>query len=275
MASSEEVLIAAYQGKCSPGNVQDNLARMRTQMESASKAGACLIVFPELYTTGYTLEPNLTRSLSETKGGPTFKQLSVWTKELNIAVLYGYPEIETTNDTPVYYNSAAFIASDGSLLGNYRKQHLWVHHEKDVFSPGSENLIIDYKGIKMGILICYDVEFPEAVRCLTVEGVKLVLVPTALSGLDYNIVTRIIVPARALENNVYVAYINHVGEQNGEMFVGYSCINGPSGDPVAVAEEKEDCLLLATIDNRECAKLQEKHFYLRERRPELYSRLIT
>ena len=274
MTSSEEVLIAAYQGKCSPGNVQDNLARMRTQMEEASKAGACLIVFPELYTTGYMLEPNLMRNLSETKDGPTFKQLSLWTKELNIAVLYGYPEIETTNDTPVYYNSAAFIASDGSLLGNYRKQHLWIYHETDVFSSGSENLIIDYKGIKMGILICYDVEFPEAVRCLTLEGVKLVLVPTALSGFD-NRVARILVPARALENNVYVAYVNNVCEQNGKMFVGNSCIHGPSGDPVAMAGEKEDCLLLATIDSRECAKLHGEHLYLRERRAKLYNRLIT
>ena len=271
--SQKQQMIAAYQGGCSPGNVQENLKTMKQQMELASKAGACLIVFPELYTTGYFLEPSQMRQLSEPQDGPTFKQLSQWSKELAIGVLYGYPELETSPPSPVYYNSAMFIASDGFKLGNYRKQHLWVQHEPEVFTPGAGSLVVTYKGIKMGVLICFDVEFPEAVRCLALEGVQLVLVPTALSECVWDKIPRIIIPARALENNIFVAYINNALSQNGRPFLGYSCVHGPNGEPVVLAG-RDPCLMFANIDTSKCVKETNESFYLRERRPELYDRIV-
>ena len=268
-------MIAAFQGNPVLCNIQDNLRTMRKHMEVAAKAGASLIVFPELFTTGYYIEPDQMRKLSEPKNGSTFQQISQWSKELGIAVLYGYPEQGNINGSTVYYNSAMFVGSDGSALGNYRKQHLWVKNE-EVFTPGDQQLIVTYEGMKIGVLICYDVEFPEAVRSLALEGVQVVLVPTALladTESDLKRIPKILVPARALENCVFVAYVNHEGQQNGQEFLGSSCIYAPNGEPVLVAG-KGKCLLFANIDISLCQFQNNQSFYFRERRPKLYGKLV-
>ena len=273
MASTK--LIAAFQGKSIACSLQDNLKTMRKQMEVAAKAGASLIVFPELFTTGYYLEPEQMRNLSEQNTGSTFQQISQWSKELGIAVLYGYPEQDNINGSTVYYNSAMFVGSDGSALGNYRKQHLWVKKE-EVFTPGDQQLIVTYEGMKIGVLICYDVEFPEAVRCLALQGVQVILVPTALSAgrkSDWRRIPKIVIPARALENSAFVAYVNHGGVQNGRVFLGYSCVHGPNGEPMVVAGEAEECLLLVNIDTNKCEFMRKESCYFNERRPELYDKL--
>ncbi len=244
-------------------------------MEIASKADACLIVFPELYTTGYFLPPDDMRTLAQHKNGQIFQQLSQWSKELSIGVVYGYPELDNTNGSPIYYNSAMFIDSEGHEIGNYRKQHLWVEYEPTIFKPGNDNLIVTYKGIKIGVLICFDVEFPEAVRCLALEGVQLVIVPTALTVVgEWDRISGIIIPSRAFENNIFVAYINSSSLQNGRQFLGHSCIYGPDGRPVVLAG-KEDTLMLATIDTRKCEQQRKGSCYYAARRPELYNKLIS
>ena len=271
---AKTLTIAAYQGNCFPGDVQANLKIMKKQMEIASKADACLIVFPELYTTGYFLEPDEMRRLAEPKNGPIFQQLSQWSKELNIGVVYGYPELDNTNGSPIYYNSAMFINSEGCELGNYRKQHLWVTHEPDIFKHGIGNLIVTYNGIKIGVLICFDVEFPESVRCLALEGAQIVVVPTALTVGDWSRISDVLIPSRALENNIFVAYINSSSLQNGRRFLGHSCIYGPDGKPVIVAGEQET-MLLATIDIKKCEQQQKLSCYFSERRPELYNKIVS
>ena len=244
-------------------------------MEIASKADACLIVFPELYTTGYFLPPDDMRTLAQHKNGQIFQQLSQWSKELSIGVVYGYPELDDTNSSPIYYNSAMFIDSEGHELGNYRKQHLWVEYEPTIFKPGNDNLIVTYKGIKIGVLICFDVEFPEAVRCLALEGVQLVIVPTALTVVgEWDRISGIIIPSRAFENNIFVAYINSSSLQNGRQFLGHSCIYGPDGRPVVLVGV-EDTLMLATIDTRKCKQQRKGSCYYAARRPELYNKLIS
>jgi len=109
------------------------------------------------------------------------------------------------------YNSAAVIGPAGTVLGQYRKTHLFGDFERAAYAPGKSFCQpFSLGGFSLGLLICYDVEFPEAVRATALAGADLILIPTALTP-EYAVVPELIVPARALENQVFVAYCNHAG----------------------------------------------------------------
>ena len=273
--ADDKMLVAAYQGSSVSSNTGENLKNMRKQILIAHTAGACLIIFPELYVTGYNIGDEELMRLAEESDGPSFKQISQWAKELDIAVIYGYPEIDNSSGKTLYYNSAQFVSSDGTSLGNYRKQHLWLCIEGRVFTAGDKQTIITYHGMKIGLLICYDIEFPEIVRCLALEGVHFVAVPTAVSNpLISKVIPSAVIPSRARENQFFVAYVNHCGIVNGKEFIGCSCVCGPDGKDIVRAGEKE-CLMFASIDVSQSVSVRNENSYLKERRPELYSKLVA
>lgn len=261
--------IALFQSSCSPGDTQANLDSMKKEMWRASVLGASLIIFPELFTSGYHLPngPSGFQDLAEPRYGTSFQQLSAKAQELNIAVIYGYPELVVENDNKVYYNSAQFIDRNGKSLTNYRKTHLWVENERSVFTPGQDPpSVVAFEGVKIGILICYDVEFPEMVRGLALGGAQLVAVPTAV-GWPYPYVTQL-VGVRAKENQLFVAYVNHSGEESGVKMLGHSRCCGPDVDIVTAG--KGETLLLAKIECSDINRLRSRYCYLQDRRPELY-----
>ena len=131
--------------------------------------------------------------------------------------------------------------------------------------------MFDLDGVRVGILICYDVEFPEAVRALALAGADLVAVPTALMR-PYQVVTRTVVPTRAYENQVYVAYANRCGSEGELTYAGESCVVGPDGADLARAGSGEE-LLLAEIDPARLAASRADNTHLRDRRPALYGAL--
>ena len=142
MMAEETVKIAMFQGTPDLGEVQKNVESMKAQIIQAKKMGADVIVFPELYTSGYKLNNDLMKELAEKKDGKTFFELSECARSNNIGVLYGYPELDyahTSNDY-VYYNSVQFIDKCGVALANYRKMHLWLHETdmERVFTPGND-----------------------------------------------------------------------------------------------------------------------------------------
>lgn len=274
MSSNHKWLLAAYHGSSVVCNKEENLRTMRKQMENASVAGAQLIIFPELFTTGYILPkgPEDIKRLAETHDGPSFQKLSQWAKELSIAVIYGYAE-RVNGEGVSFYNSAQFIDKDGKSLANFHKLHLWPKMDVPAFTPGSQEAIVDYKGVKIALLICYDIEFPEIVRSLALKGTHLIAVPTA-SCIDK---LSVIVSARALENHLFVAYVNHCGMECGQKYLADSCIVGPTGDPIVTARADEgEHLLLADIDVDQCQLVQEAKgsSYFKARRPELYRDLV-
>lgn len=177
----ESILVAMYQGCAEDGNLQSNVRKIKDKVLEAKKLAADVIVFPELFTTGYNLSHDCMRELAEMKDGRTFMELSKSAREIGIAILYGYPEL-VENDGVVYYNSAQFIDKDGKSRANYRKTHPWI--EKNVegaFKPGeSFSPVFDFCGVKIGLLICFDVEFSEAVLTLALQGAEVILVPTAI-----------------------------------------------------------------------------------------------
>ncbi len=228
----------------SSGKLQDvaaNLDTMRRMTAAAAELGAQLVIFPELFLTGYDIG-DAAFELAEPVDGESAKRVSTMARENRVAILYGYPE-HADGDT---FNAALLIDRNGTSLGNYRKAHLWGEFEKRVFHPGSRHCHVDLDGLKIGILICYDVEFPELVRAYAISGVDLVAVPTALMK-PYDIVTRALVPTRAFENRVYLAYANRCGSEHEVHYCGQSCIVAPDGRDLARAGELEE-MIVADVD---------------------------
>ena len=269
---AQTTVVALFQGSAKEGDVEANLSKVITWMQEASKRGAELIIFPELFLTDYLSMTDVkVRPLAQQKDGPAFKRLSAAAKDNNIAVIYGYPEVEVVSGKTCYYNSAQFIDSEGNSLVNYRKTHLWFT-DRAMFTPGSEFSVVEWNGIKVGLLICFDVEFPEVVRILTLKGAQLILVPTATTAEDHD--SRFIascgVRVRAQENRVFLAYVNY--SEGNSNYLGHSSLCDPKGN-VVVQAGAEETLLLGSVCLDE---LQQVSFrYLPERRPRLYEDLVA
>lgn len=290
--SSDPLLrVAVYQGRAVPGDLQSNLQTLHNVLARAQQGRANLVCFPEMWLTGYDLSKALTHSLALPKNGEVMRRIADWCREMRVAVCVGYPEREEASGS--IFNSAAIIGEQGELLLNYRKTHLWMGGEKSIFVPGdAPSPVVELRphSIRVGVSICYDCEFPEPMRGLALAGAQLVLIPTALArGQVHETVPLVVVPSRALDNHVWVAYSNLVGRSTPQAsldFCGLSGIIGPDGvalqrlgDTVAdgtaassssAAETSAADLCFHDLVPGDYAKRFETTPLLIDRRPELY-----
>jgi predicted amidohydrolase len=165
------------------------------------------------------------------------------------------------------YNSAAALVP-GRKPVVYRKAQLYGPYEREHFEPGPvSTAIVEVGGLKVGLLICYDVEFPEHVRRLAQAGCDLVAVPTALPGLPSSrTVAERVVPVRAFENQLFVAYADLAGHDGRFPYMGLSCIAAPDGTDLARAPADGDALLFATVDPTAYGESREANPYLTDLR---------
>jgi 5-aminopentanamidase len=165
------------------------------------------------------------------------------------------------------YNSAFFLTREGAPFV-YRKSHLYGPYERQLFRAEAPCAgIVEHAGLRLGILICYDVEFPENVRRLALAGVQAVLVPTALpAGPHAHFIARQIVTVRAFENQVFVAYANHCGADERFSYAGLSTIAAPDGSIIAAAGEAQEALLVAEIEPGNYAASMKENTYLADLR---------
>ncbi len=260
--------IALYQGPAESGTVASNLGLMEERAREAAGLGAHLLVLPEMFLTGYNLGRDRVHALAEPAAGPSARAASAIAQRHGIALLYGYPE----RDGDAIYNAARLIDSAGQHRANYRKAHLFGPDERVTFVPGdSIATVVPIGGLHVGILICYDVEFPESVRLLALAGADLVAVPTALMP-PYEFVPASMIPTRAFENQVFVAYANRCGEENGLRYIGQSCVAAPDGSVLAAAGT-DTALIVADIEPGRYGASRDANTYFRDRRPELYAPL--
>lgn len=251
--------------QCATGGLalEARLARLRDAIEDTradSEQPLELVLCPELFASGYNVANDLA-ALAEPADGATFARFAALAQSLDTAIVYGYPE----RDGERIYNAAALVSADGALLANHRKQlNSPGSFEEACFTPGDRPTRLTFRGINIAILICYEVEFPEAVRAAAAGGAELVLVPTAL-GAQWGVVAERVVPARAFENGVWLAYANHAGSENGLDYLGGSVIVAPDGRIEAAAGAAET-LIGATIDVRRVAAAQQRLPYLEDRK---------
>jgi len=170
------------------------------------------------------------------------------------------------------YNAVQLISADGGRLANYRKTHLFGCFEREHFAEGGRPVVqAELNGLTVGLMICYDVEFPENVRAHALAGTDLLVVPTAQMH-PFQFVAESMIPVRAFENQMYVAYVNRVGREGEFEFVGLSTLAGPDGVARARAGRAEE-LVFADADPVALAASREANPYLRDRRPGLYGSL--
>lgn len=235
---------AVAQIRARPGDVAANLATIDQATGAAAAAGAELIVFPELATTGYGAGPAI-RELAEPPDGPQLQRLAAIADAHGLALVAGFPE----RDGDQVYNALAFLRAGAAPLV-YRKTHLYADYERALFIPGEiRPTVVDFAGLRLGFLICYDVEFPENVRRLAQAGAEVIVVPTALpAGPHAQFIAASLVPVRAFENQVFVLYANHAGADERFRYAGHSCIAAPDGACLAAAPDDAPALLLADLE---------------------------
>lgn len=250
--------VAVYQPDAAGRDKTERLALLEGAMKTLGRGGADLIVCPELYMSGYNVGAAVHR-LAEPADGPFATAVAGLARDWRMAVVYGYPEAAGGRT----YNAAAAIGPGGERLANHRKLALPPGREPDLFSPGDGLTLFDFAGVRAALLICYDAEFPEAVRAAASAGAEVVVVPTALSD-RWSIVANKMIPTRSLENGVFLAYANHGGREGDLVYLGHSCIVGPDGSDLARAGAKEE-VIVAEIDLGAIAAARTRLPYLNDR----------
>jgi predicted amidohydrolase len=246
------------------------LQRLDAACAQARAPGADLLVTPEMFCTGYAIGAERVAALAEPADGPLAQAVARIAQRHGIAIVYGYPE-HNPNGKP--FNAAQAIAANGSRLSNYRKTHLYGDMDRAQFSAGdTASQVFEHQGWRLGLLICYDVEFPETVRGLALQGADAVLVPTANME-PFDAVQRVLLPARALENSLYLGYANACGREDALAYNGLSCVIAPDGH-VGHQADKGEALLIARLD---AAVLQHRRLHAQRpgRRPDLYGPLAS
>jgi predicted amidohydrolase len=256
--------IALYQG---PGRINDVDAAFRLMAEKAGQAaanGANLLILPEMYLSGYNIGPEA--ALAQALAPQALTAAQTIAETHHIALVFGYPERVGAQVA----NSAVLIGPGGEILLNYRKTHLFGDLDRDMFKAVGDRFgIAELNGFKIGLLICYDIEFPEPARILALAGADILLIPTAQMA-PYTQVAKLLIPTRAYENQLYVAYANHSGSDDGLNYVGLSSICGPDGAVLAAAGTGEE-MLYATADKAHHEKVRQVDPLIHDRRPELYA----
>lgn len=239
---SDKLTVSLGQMQIAHGDVRKNWQTMEQMTQKAARAGANLIVFPELWSTGYDL-PNAKTHASEISKG-IFAQLSKLTTQYKIAHVGSILEKRGME----ICNSAAFFAPNGRMMGIYRKLHLFGLMKEDQYlAPGSAGLTVDLPWGRFGFAICYDLRFPEIFRrYATEEGANVIIIPAEwpLERIEH---WRALLIARAIENQCYIIATNAAGKTEDTLFGGHSMVIDPWGKVVVEAGESPQ-LLTVDID---------------------------
>jgi predicted amidohydrolase len=253
---------------------QQNIERARTAIERAASDGADLVVLPELFTVGYFAFDSYARS-AEPLDGETLTAIAQTAAAENVAVLAGsFVEdlaasaaagFETPADDGLA-NTAVFLDRAGDRRAVYRKHHLFGYDsaEQELLTPGESVETVDFEDFTIGTTTCYDLRFPELYRQLVDAGVTLTLVPSAW---PYPRVEhwKLFPKARAVENLMYVAAANGVGEFDDATLLGRSTIYDPWGTTLASASDGAT-LVSTTLDPARVAERREEFPALGDRR---------
>ena len=241
-----------------------NLAKAGEAMRDAASGGATAILFPELYLTGYNLGERAVE-MAEREDGPSIRRVAELARIHQIAVLMGYAALHPNGQQA--YDAALIVNPEGKVAGIYRKTHLF-HGENRWFVPGDRPMLADFGLGRVGILICYDLEFPEAVRDLALRGAQWIATCTGNMVPNQHL-QEIFVQARAAENRVWVAIANRIGREAEIDFFGGSAVADPNGRLAVQADDRES-IILADIDLARADEARLNADYLADRRPDLY-----
>jgi predicted amidohydrolase len=271
--------IAAVQMDCRFADKVANLDAIRSRLREAVNHGARLVVFPECALSGYCFESKQEAlPLAEPVPGPSTEAIAEDCRKAKVWAVVGMLEARPADGA--MFNACVLIGPNG-VAATYRKIHLPFLGVDRFTTPGDQPFAVhDLGGLRTGMTICYDGSFPEAARCLMLEGADLIVLPTNWPAGAIS-TARILIPARALENQVYFAAVNRVGEERGFQFIGMSRILDCRGEPLAKSDDDRPTILYADLDP---ALARNKHIIhipgayelhrTAHRRPDMYGPLV-
>jgi predicted amidohydrolase len=252
-----------------------NLEKAERLVAKAAATGADVVLLPEKWNTIGDAEV-LHGAAEPLEGGESVEAMSGWARELGITLIGG-SITERRDGRAKLSNTSIVFDSDGAIAAVYRKIHMFdvevgghVYRESDAEEPGNEPVVVDVEGWPTGLTVCYDVRFPELYRILALQGAELVTVPahfTLYTGKDH---WELLLRARAVENQYYVAAAAQIGETlPGRLSYGRSLIADPWGIVVATAPD-EEAVIAAELDRRRLEEVREKLPSLASRQADAY-----
>jgi predicted amidohydrolase len=267
-----KVKVALAQISCKRGNKKENIRKMEEYVVKAKEKDARLVIFPELSLTGYVVRDQI-YELAETIPGPSTKTMETIAKKHKAHIIFGMPELSEKTQA-VVYNTAVFVGPEG-FIGKYRKMHLPTHsvfEEKRYFRPGYQTATFETEIGRIGLIICYDIFFPEICRLTRLKGAQLIVCISASPAVRKTFFETLTV-ARAIENAAFLAYVNLVGIENGLQFWGGSRLIGPQGKIMACAKYDEEQLVTCEVDYADIKPIETFVPTLKDLRPELFDEL--
>ena len=277
---------------------EKNLERAMDHVRNAAKSSAQIVCLPELFQTQYFCqrEDPALFDLAEPIPGPVTAKLSVLAKELGIVLVASLFEKRAAG---IYHNTAVVFDSNGELRGIYRKMHIPddpLYYEKYYFTPGDLGFrAFDTNVGRVGTLVCWDQWYPEGARLTALQGAHLIFYPTAIGwhpsektefGVAQHDAWRTIQRAHAIANGVYVAVVNRVGFETGNIrgdsapgggleFWGGSFLCDPFGRVIAEASHDKEEILIGEVDLKILEDIRRNWPFLRDRRIDSYAPITS
>ena len=268
----KEFKIALAQIQCKRADKAGNIKKIEQITTRARKQGAELVVFPELSLTGYVLRDEI-YGLAEPIPGPATEAVAKIAQKANVYIVLGMPELCGKAEATIH-NTAVLVGPEG-LVGKYQKMYLPTHsvfEEKRYFRPGYQAAAFDTRLGRIGLIICYDIFFPEVSRLVRLEGARL-LVCISASPATRRAFFETLTVARAMENAAFLAYVNLVGIEDGLQFWGGSRLVGPNGRILVRAKYDDEDTVMGTVNYADIRPVETFVPTLRDLRPELFDKL--
>lgn len=254
------MLVAALQTEIVWEQPQANFERLRPKLAAAAAAGARLVVLPEMYACGFSMN---TSAIAEPPAGPSVAFLREQAAQLGLWVCGSVPErAHASDERPA--NALVFAGPEGELH-RYRKRHPFTFaKEHEHYAAGEETLTRTLEGVRVSAFVCYDLRFATDFWALAPDTDLYVVVANWPQKRREH--WRTLLRARAIENQAWVVGLNRVGEGGGIVYSGDSMIIDPWGEVVSAAS-RDETMLLANIDPERVAEARRKFPVLADRRP--------
>lgn len=273
-----EITVAVVQMKPKTGEPEENLVKMSEMISKiASQQRVDLIVFPELITSGNELGVRFTE-VAQRVPGPTINLIAQRANDYGIFVAFGMVTKEKVES--VLYNSAVLVGPDGELIEVYNKVHL-RGEERMAFREGFRLPVAETEIGNIGLMIGYDLAYPEVARCLAMDGADLLC---CISNWEASMIDewKTYLRSRAYENSIFVAGANRVGEDVTLNYGGESMVVGPRGEIFASLADETDAetgaplegFAVARIDLDEVRKNREEYQFIQTRQPTVYRSIV-
>jgi predicted amidohydrolase len=273
-----EVTIATVQMKPELGRMEDNLVAMSDWIKQvATEQRVDLIVFPELITTGRECGVSFT-DFAQRVPGPTVNLIAQRASEYSVHIAFGLVTKEKVES--ILHNTLVMVGSDGEVIGEYHKVHL-RGEERMTFRPGYRYTVLDTDFGSVGLLLGWDLAFPEVARSLALEGAELLVVAANWEA-PHADEWRTFLHARAYENATFVAAANRVGAEPSYSFFGDSAVIGPRGQVYASLADERDAetgepiegYVVARIDLDNVRRFREEFQIFQYREPATYRSVV-